>query len=139
MSEERRPAWKAFGSALFWALIGGVIGNVTAPATERAMTWFEEQRCHGQEALEHGKALRRQAIERSSRADHTAANAAFQQAADCGRAEGSFFRAQAYCHPGWDVAFDPQRGWELMREAATKDAKLAYMLADSDVCPAQAK
>ena len=83
MSEERRPAWKAFGSALFWALIGGVIGNVTAPATERAMTWFEEQRCHGQEALEHGKALRRQAIERSSRADHTAANAAFQQAADC--------------------------------------------------------
>jgi hypothetical protein len=36
MSEERRPAWKAFGSALFWAVIEDVIGNITAPATERA-------------------------------------------------------------------------------------------------------
>jgi hypothetical protein len=139
MSEERRTAWKAFGSALFWALIGGVIGNATAPITERFMHWLEQQRCQSEAALVRGKALRRQAIERQSAKLHADANAAFERAADCGRAEGQFFRAQAYCHPGWNAKFDPQRGWELMREAAAKDAKLAYMLADPDICPARVK
>jgi hypothetical protein len=139
MRQDRRPAWKSFGAALFWALAGGVIGNVTAPATERALNWFEERRCPAQEALDRGKALRREGIERRASALHAAANAAFQQAADCGRAEGQFFRAQAWCHAGWDAAFDPQRGWELMREAVARDAKLAYMLSDPDLCPARLK
>jgi hypothetical protein len=139
MRPHRRPAWKSFGAALFWALAGGMIGNATAPATERALAWFEEVRCPAQEALDRGKALRGRAIERRSGALHAAANAAFRHAADCGRAEGQFFRAQAFCHAGWDAAFDPQRGWELMREAAGRDGKLAYMLADPDLCPARGK
>ena len=78
MRQGRRAAWKSFGSAVFWALAGGVIGNVTAPATERVLNWFEEYRCPAQGALDRGRALRREAIGRRSAALHAAANAAFR-------------------------------------------------------------
>ena len=136
MSGDNRRRLMSASAALFWAVLGGVIGTATAPMTERAMAWVAEQQCHGHRFLADGTALRREAIKRHRLDKHLEANAAFQRAWDCGLPEGQFYLSQALCHPGWrNASLDTENGWAGMKEAVAKAPALAYLLSDPDACP----
>lgn len=124
--------------ALAALILGGIIGNLTAAPTEKAVAWVHEQYCPGQHLLAQGKALRERAIRQRLPALHLEANTAFAQAEACGTVEALAYRAQAYCFPNWGGPVDRRRYLQMLRKAVERGARLTpEWFLDPDVCPAR--
>lgn len=120
---------------LVWALIGALIGNVSADPTSKLVKHLSEVVCSGERLLAEGKVLRKQAIHLRSAIKHAEANVRLAEAASCGNLEASAQLGMAHCH-GWGVSKDPRRGWQMIRTSFQRGALLSPdWFSDPNVCP----
>lgn len=134
-SRTHKPKHSRLMSTLMWAVIGAVIGNMSATPTNEAMNWAWESWLHGQAHLDKGKSLRRAAIEERDPSKHVLANIAFMRSAAGGVEEATAFIGQAFCF-GWGFPKIPDIGQQMINDAIKRDPRIASIWShDPDVCP----
>lgn len=138
---------RLFLSGLAWAVLGAVIGNLTAEPMARGRDAVLQGLCGLEENLAHGRRYRREALilKRTARSSsgaetdvvrlHKAANSAFEKARDCGSAQALAHLGTAHCH-GWGVERNRNKGMALIHEAAGMNVAVAIeWLREDSYCP----
>ncbi len=120
---------------LRWAIIGAVLGNLSAAPMQRANEAALEWLYRGHALYAEASALRGEAVREGSEAKHKAANAAFERSWEAGVPEALAQLGIAHCI-GLGVPRSWQRGHAMLIEAVRRDGSLAAIyLGDADVCP----
>lgn len=129
--------WTNLRWAIFGAVLGAIVGNFSATATNDGLHQLDQLICPGERLLAEGMTLREQAIDEHNIAKHHDANARFESAIACGNTpEAVALLGQAYCYPDWGMTPNRDKGMRMIHDAYWRGARLPPdWFTDKDVCP----
>lgn len=126
---------RLFGSFV-WALVGGLLGNITAGPYNTMLDNTKTLVCNADEHMLAAEERRREALRLTVSIEygkliwaevqgtvsllHRLANEEFEKAKACGSTRAVAQLGVAYCQ-GWALRQDREKGMTMLREAARKD------------------